>query len=152
MEPDHIWVIDTFCLNILSEMDNHNIINCSIELHNLLAKWFLTLIGLSFHWNISSHNLKGFCIVWCKLVVFVASIWVTNYVAPSNEGSHIVLVWFFLPLPLLLLLLSEACPDHNCLSFDIGQWYLVCGCMTIRQCVAYCNDLRGTLTFDLKVK
>jgi hypothetical protein len=28
-----------------------------------------------------------------------------NYVSPSNEGRHIVLVWFF-----LLLLLGEACP------------------------------------------
>ena len=32
----------------------------------------------------------------------------TNYFSPSND---IVLVWFFLSL--LLLLLSEACPDHN---------------------------------------
>jgi hypothetical protein len=32
------------------------------------------------------------------------------------------------------------------LSFQIGQLYLVCGCMTIRRCVTYCNDLRGTLT------
>jgi hypothetical protein len=41
------------------------------------------------------------------------------YVSPSNEGRHIVLVWFFLPLPLLLLplLLSEACPDHNFFVF-----------------------------------
>jgi hypothetical protein len=30
--------------------------------------------------------------------------------------------------------------------------YFICGCMTIRQCVAYRNDLLGTLTFDLKVK
>jgi hypothetical protein len=30
--------------------------------------------------------------------------------------------------------------------------YLVCVCMTIRWCVAYRNDLCGTLTFDLKVK
>jgi hypothetical protein len=36
------------------------------------------------------------------------------------------------------------------LSFQIGQLFLVCGCMTIRLCVAYHNDLRGTLTFDLK--
>jgi hypothetical protein len=34
-----------------------------------------------------------------------------NYVSPSNEGRHIVLVWFF------LLLLSEACPDHNFFVF-----------------------------------
>jgi hypothetical protein len=32
------------------------------------------------------------------------------------------------------------------LSFQIGQLYMVCGCMTIRWCVAYHNDLRGTLT------
>ena len=32
------------------------------------------------------------------------------------------------------------------LSFQIGQLYLVCGCMTIRRCVTYRNDLRGTLT------
>jgi hypothetical protein len=38
------------------------------------------------------------------------------------------------------------------LSFQIGQLYLVCGCMTIRRCVAYRNDLHGTLTFDPKVK
>jgi hypothetical protein len=75
--------------------------------------------------------------------------WSHYYVSPSNEGRTIVLVRFFLPLPLLL---SEACPDHNFLSFQIGQLYLVCGCMTIRRCVTYRNDLRGTLTFDLKVK
>jgi hypothetical protein len=30
------------------------------------------------------------------------------------------------------------------LSFEIGQWYLVCECMTIRWCVVYRNDLRWT--------
>jgi hypothetical protein len=34
--------------------------------------------------------------------------WPDYYVSPSNEGRHIVLVWFFLPL-----LLSKACPNHN---------------------------------------
>jgi hypothetical protein len=58
-----------------------------------------------------------------------------NYISPSNEGRHNVLVWTI-----------------TCLSFQIGQLYLVCGCMTIRQCVAYRNDLHGTLTFDIKVK
>jgi hypothetical protein len=38
------------------------------------------------------------------------------------------------------------------LSSQIGQLYLVCVCMTIRRCVAYHYDLRGTSTFDLKVK
>jgi hypothetical protein len=37
------------------------------------------------------------------------------------------------------------------LSFQIGQWYSVCGCMTIRRCVAYHNDLHGTQLFDLEV-
>jgi hypothetical protein len=31
------------------------------------------------------------------------------------------------------------------------DWIYSCWCMTIRRCVAYCNDLHGTLTFDLKV-
>ena len=47
-----------------------------------------------------------------------------NYVSPSNEGRHIVLVGFFLPL---LLLLSEDCPDHNFFVFRdrsmiFGMW------------------------------
>ena len=47
------------------------------------------------------------------------------YVSPSNEGRHIVLVWFFL-LPLLLLL-SVSCPDHNFFVFPyrsiiFGMW------------------------------
>jgi hypothetical protein len=46
------------------------------------------------------------------------------YVSPSNEGRPIVLVWLFLPL---LLLLSEACPDHNFFVFPdrsiiFGMW------------------------------
>jgi hypothetical protein len=41
---------------------------------------------------------------------------------------------------------------HRLMVMQPHQWYLVCGCMTIRQCVTYRNDLRGTLTFDLKVK
>ena len=39
--------------------------------------------------------------------------------SPLRTKGDIVLVWFFLPLPLLLLLpllLSEACPDHNFLA------------------------------------
>ena len=64
--------------------------------------------------------------------------------------GDIVLVRFLLPL--LLLLLSEACPDHNFFVFPdrsiiFGMWV-----HDIRRCVAYCNDLRETLTFDLKVK
>ena len=44
------------------------------------------------------------------------------YISPSNEGRHIVLVWFF-----LLLLLSEVCLDHNFFVFPdrsiiFGMW------------------------------
>jgi hypothetical protein len=35
------------------------------------------------------------------------------------------------------------------LSFQIGQLYMVCGCMTIRRCVTYRHDHRETLTVDL---
>jgi len=69
-------------------------------------------------------------------------IFFVNYVSPSNEGRHIVLVCFFS---------AKLVRTITFLSFQIGQLYLVCGCMTIRWCVAYRNDLRGTLTFDLKV-
>ena len=77
------------------------------------------------------------------------------YVSPSNEGRHIDLVWFFLlliPLALLPLLLSEACPDHNFFVFRDSSMIFGMWCMTIGRCVAYRNDLRGTLTFDLRVK
>ena len=58
-----------------------------------------------------------------------------NYV---SKGRHIVLFWFFLPL---LLLLSEACPDHNLFFFPdrsiiFGMW--------VHDHVAYRNHLRGT--------
>ena len=91
--------------------------------------------------------------------------------SPLPTKGDIDLVWFFLPL--LPLLLSEACPDHNFFVFrdisyvglwpltssnnsnksnKIVHWQIVRMCMTIRRCVAYRNDLRGTLTFDLEVK
>jgi hypothetical protein len=50
------------------------------------------------------------------------------YVSPSNEGRHIVLVWFF------LLLLGEACPDHKCFVFPdsvkkiLKNWFCLMLC------------------------
>jgi hypothetical protein len=57
--------------------------------------------------------------------------------------------------PTKVILVCDTSPYGHAptfLSFEIGQLYLVCGCMTIRQYVAYHNDLRGTLIFDFKVK
>jgi hypothetical protein len=69
-----------------------------------------------YHWPISRQK----CYSPDKKILFKNQLFellhvACNYVSPSNEGRHIVLVWFFLPLLplLLLLLLSEACPDHN---------------------------------------
>ena len=78
-----------------------------------------------------------------------SSIKMANYVSPSNEGRHIVLVWFFLLLPLPLLL-SEACPDHNFFVFRdrsmiFGMW--------VHDHKALCRVLLWpSWDFDLKVK
>ena len=60
-------------------------------------------------------------VIWNSLRLFM----LVYYVSPSNEGRHIVLIWFFLPL--LPFLLSEACPDHNLFVFRdrsmiFGMW------------------------------
>ena len=104
--------------------------------------------GLRSHKRFPQQQKRCYVRVCPKLLVWWHMSYLCYYVSPSNEGRHIVLVWFFLPL--LLLLLSEA--TITFLSFQIGQLYLVCGCMTIKRCVAYHNDLRETLTFYLKVK
>ena len=66
-----------------------------------------------------------------------------NYVSPSNEGRHIVLVWFFFSCFFFCFFSAKLVWTITFLSFQIGQLYLVCGCMTIRRCVTYHNDLRG---------
>jgi hypothetical protein len=71
---------------------------------------------------IADHDLvtKSVCFMSCKpfLLGAIILMWYTQNIFMSNEGRHIVLVWFFLlPFLLLLLLLSEACPDHNFFVF-----------------------------------
>ena len=56
------------------------------------------------------------------------------YVSPSNEGIHIVLVWFVL-LPPLSLLLSEASLDHNFFVFPDRS--MICG-MSVHDHQAVC--------------
>jgi hypothetical protein len=54
--------------------------------------------------------------------------------------------------PTKVITVCDTPPYGHAPTYQIDSIYLVCECMTIRRCVAYRNDLRGTLTFDLKVK
>jgi hypothetical protein len=55
------------------------------------------------------------------------------YVSPSNEVRHIVLVWFFLPLSLLLLLLlSETCLERQNVMARTRKYYLKNNYLTLR--------------------
>ena len=69
----------------------------------------------------------------------------TSYVSP-RETYCFSLIFFF------SFFSAKLVRTITFLSFQIGQLYLVCGCMTKKRCVTYHNDLHGTLTFDLKVK
>ena len=107
----------------------------------LAVKQQITIL-LSFVWPDGSSTNKTDCHNNTEILLNVALdtltfMWLNYYVSPLNEGRHIVLVWFFL-LPLLL---SKACPDHNFFVFPDRSMILVCGCMTIRRCVVYHNDL-----------
>ena len=85
------------------------------------------------------HSGQNVCMK-IRICIFVFYFY---FVSPSNEGRHIVLVWFFFRF---CFFSAKLVRTITCLSFEIGQWYLVCGCMTIRRCVAYRNDLCWTLT------
>jgi hypothetical protein len=111
------------CMTTLNEEDKGCVTYCShlasivwtfrynLLLWNHLANWNQTWHEMNVHWIVSYKT----CGVVSKEGVSMLYM-DFNYVSPSNEGRHIVLVWFFfLPL-LLLLLLSEACPDHNFLA------------------------------------
>ena len=80
----------------------HNWLLSELNQYTCHGTWFLYVYFVTWSYDVNPVirvYLDRFC----------------NYVSPSNEGRHIVLVWFFLPL--LLLLLSEACPDHNFFVF-----------------------------------
>jgi hypothetical protein len=62
-------------------------------------------ITMNKNWIYTQQNNSHY--TFCVIILFI------YYVSPSYEGRHIVLVWFFLPL---LLLLSEAFLDHNLLA------------------------------------
>jgi hypothetical protein len=77
-------------------------------------------------------------VLWCRLIGFLI-----NTFPFLNKVDWVVNICNITKIKVCSITL---------LSFEIGQWYLVCWCMTIRRCVTYRNDLCGTLTFDLKVK
>jgi hypothetical protein len=140
--------------------------------------------GLRSHKRFPQQQKRCYVRVFPKLFVWWLMSYLCYYVSPSNEGRHIVLVWFFSSASASAASASSQRSHHTCFVFPdrsiiFGMWvhdhkavcrvlywplnsrsnncflnsiYLVCGCMTIRRCVAYRNDLRGTLTFDLKVK
>jgi hypothetical protein len=69
-----------------------------------------SLGGMFFKFTYTVVCTKTCVVVWKEGVSILYMDF--NYVSPSNEGRHIVLVWFF-----LFLLLSEACLDHNLFVF-----------------------------------
>ena len=80
--------------------------------------YYIVCSSLIYHFWLPMLYLYIFLNCWWFLIIILLY-WIfdwTNYISPSNKGRHIVLVWFFLLLPLLLLL-SEACPYHNFFVF-----------------------------------
>ena len=78
------------------------------------------------HWTTLAFNIHLFNFplsTCCGCIMLIALLCVAlYYVSPSNEGRHVVFVWFFLPL-----LLSEACLGHNFFVFRdrsmiFGMW------------------------------
>jgi hypothetical protein len=69
-------------------------------------------------------------------------IWFWGQWSRSNEGHYGSFRFCF-----FCFFSAELVRTITCLCVQIGQLYLVCGCMTIRCCVADRNDLRDTLTF-----
>ena len=108
----------------------------------IYSKFRLQCIYFSVYWYIHCTELINFS--WLNSCIS------TNYASPSNEGRHIVLVWFFLPLlllplllfPLLLLLLSEACPDH---CFFIFPDRSIINGMSVHDHKAVCHILKWPL-------
>jgi hypothetical protein len=108
-----------------------------------------------YHWPISKDkNVMARTRKYYLKNNYCKSVW--DHWQQTCDQSHIqkkcdiglLLCWFYFCF--FCFFSAKLVRTITFLSFQIGQWYLVCGCMTIRRCVAYHNDLCGTLTFDLK--
>jgi hypothetical protein len=109
----------------LTSRSNNCFLNSIIQLI-MLSFLYLKQFSLYFNIHSSTNKYRENCFRYLKLM------------SPLNVAICTTISY--------TLWVGEACPDHNFWSFQIGQWYLVCGCMTIRRCVVYRNDPRGTLT------
>ena len=97
------------------------------------------------------HNKRNPIQMWPIINVLHLNMQNSLIMSPLwTKGDIIVLVWFFFRFCFFYFFSAKLVRTITFLSFEIGQWYLVRGCMIIRRCVAYHNELCWTLTFDLK--
>ena len=118
------------CMTTLNEEYKDRVTYCS-HLASVVCELLDLIFSSESTWQIETkRDMIWMFIEWfpTKTCVVVSKEGVSilymdfNYVSPSNEGRHNVLVWFFLPL-----LLSEACLDHNLFVFPdrsiiFGMW------------------------------
>jgi hypothetical protein len=107
------------CFRYLKLMSPLNVAFCTTISYTLWVEWYylknnyLTLRSKSR--SHEGHYATQYTALWsCTHIpnIIDLSRKTKMYVSPSNEGRHIVLVWFF-----LLLLLSKVCQDHNFFVF-----------------------------------
>jgi hypothetical protein len=92
--------------------------------HVVLVWFFLPLpITSKILWSFSEQSINQYLIHLLQPYGKYTLLNSVLNILPWNP--HVVLVWFFLPLPLLLLPLSEACLDHNFFVFPDRS--IICG-------------------------
>ena len=89
------------------------------------------------------HNLSCTCGNQTICVQMKSNFYVPNYVPFERRETY---CFPFFRFRFFCFFSAKFFRTITFLSFQICQLYLVCGCMTIMRCVAYRNDLRGTLT------
>ena len=106
---------------------------------NCYMKSNVTYMNDPLHFNITKETIR--------------QIFKYYYVSPSNEGRHCFsLIYFFFRFRFFSAKLVRTI---TFLSFQIGQLYLVCGCMTIRRSgvtLGFANVAFGDFCFYLAPK
>ena len=123
-----------------------------------LGLWYMTYM---WPWPLTSGLNYGFFwweVQLCLLLSFNVGSWYLSCrcitmrrCVPFHHDLHATLTY---DLTIKLLISGDVQWCVRCrtfLCFDIGLWYLACGCITIRRCVFYHHDLHVTLTFDLRI-